>query len=45
MNNNDFDIVIIGSGYRAMITAYIALKKNKILIISKGKLSWNNESN
>ena len=29
MNNKDFDIVIIGSGYRAMITAYMALKKNK----------------
>ena len=38
MNNNDFDIAIIGSGYRAMLTAYIALKKNKkIIIISKGK--------
>ena len=29
MNNNDFDIAIIGSGYRAMLTAYIALKKKK----------------
>jgi protoporphyrinogen oxidase len=38
MTENDYDIVIIGSGYRAMITAYLASKKNKkILIISKSK--------
>lgn len=38
MNNNSYDIVIIGSGYRAMVTAFLASKKNqKILIISKTK--------
>ncbi len=38
MDNNKFDIIIIGSGYRALVTAYLALKKKKkILIISKSK--------
>ena len=38
MERNNFDIIIIGSGYRAMVTAYLALKKNKkILIVSKSK--------
>ena len=45
----NFDAVIIGSGYRAMVTAYLLLKKNKkILIISNSNnlsgimspLSW-----
>ncbi len=49
MTDNNFDIVIIGSGYRALVSAYLALKKNKkVLIISKTKnllgimspLSW-----
>ncbi len=38
MEKQNFDIVIIGSGYRAMVTAYLLLKKNKkVLIISKSK--------
>ncbi len=49
MSDKNFDIVIIGSGFRALVTAYLALKKNKtVLIISKTKnmlgimspLSW-----
>ena len=38
MDKKKFDIIIIGSGYRALVTAYLALKKKKkILIISKSK--------
>ena len=34
----DFDCVIIGSGFRAFITAYFCLKKNKkVLIVSNSK--------
>ncbi len=38
MMKNNFDVIIIGSGFRALSTAYLALKKNKkVLIISKTK--------
>ena len=38
MSENFFDIIIIGGGFRALVTAYLALKKNKkVLIISKSK--------
>ena len=36
MNTNKYDIIIIGRGFKAMITAYAAVKQNqKVLIISK----------
>ncbi len=52
MNTNKYDIIIIGRGFKAMITAYAAVKQNqKVLIISKkgnffgtmGEFEWNGE--
>ena len=38
MSENYFDIIIIGTGFRALVTSYLALKKNKkVLIISNSK--------
>ena len=38
MNENHYDVVIIGSGFRALTSAYLNLKKNKkVLIISKSR--------
>ena len=29
MSENYFDIIIIGTGFRALVTSYLALKKQK----------------
>ena len=45
MDNNKFDIIIIGSGYRALVTAYLALKKKKenFNYFEVKKFTWDNE--